>query len=130
MRSVVERAVATYIRAASERDPSTRAALLEACFAADGRLVTRSREFRGRAAVAEVFTRFLSDPDVLNVRVVSAVDAGETTFRFQSVVERRDGTRLEFFDAGEVDSAGQIAVVFTFSGPLAQRAGQPERAVD
>lgn len=118
MRSLVETAVNQYIRAAGERDANERAALLEACFAVDGRLVTRTREFRGRAAVAELFARFLADPDVLSVRVASAVDTGETTFRFSSVVERRDGTRLEFFDAGEVDATGRISSVFTFSGPL------------
>jgi hypothetical protein len=118
MRNSVEIAVDSYIRAVSERDPEARAAMLEACFAADGRVVSRSREIRGRAALADVITRFLADPQLLRVRVVSAIDAGETTFRFRSVVERRDGTNLEFFDAGEVDASGRISLVLTFAGPL------------
>jgi len=118
MRSVVEKAVDTYIRASSERDPEARAAMLEACFAADGRIVTRSREIRGRAALADEIAKLLADPRLLRIRVLSAIDAGETTFRFRSVVERRDGTTLEFHDAGEVDAAGRISLLLTFAGPL------------
>ena len=122
MRSVVETAVDSYIRAASERDPEARAALIEACFAADGRIVSRSREIRGRAALADEIARLLADPQLLRIRVVSAIDAGETTFRFRSVVERRDGTTLEFFDAGEVDATGRISLLLTFAGSLAPAA--------
>jgi hypothetical protein len=42
MATLVELAVDTYIRAWRERDPVVRATLLEACFAADGRFVTRA----------------------------------------------------------------------------------------
>jgi hypothetical protein len=118
MRSNVEAAVNTYIRAATERDPEARAALIEACFAPDGRLVSRNREIRGRAALADEISRFLADPQLLRVRVVSAIDAGGTTFRFRSVVERRDGANREFFDAGEVDATGRISLLLTFAGPL------------
>jgi hypothetical protein len=45
-------AVETYVRAWQERDPDARARLLEQCFAADGRFVTRGRVFQGRAALA------------------------------------------------------------------------------
>jgi hypothetical protein len=48
MPNLVETAVRTYIRAWSERDRAVRAALIEECFAADGRFVTRSRLLRGR----------------------------------------------------------------------------------
>src|SRR5260221_13464225 len=61
MRSGVEAAVETYIRAASERDPEARAALLEACFAADGRIVSRRREIRGRAALADEIAKLLAE---------------------------------------------------------------------
>jgi hypothetical protein len=93
--------------------------LLEACFADDGRLVSRSREIRGRAALAEFLTPFLADPDLLRIRVLSVIDAGRTTFRFRSVAERRDGTRFESFDAGEIDGDGRISLILTFAGPLA-----------
>jgi hypothetical protein len=118
MRSKVEIAVDTYIRAASERDPEARAALLETCFAADGRIVSRSREVRGRAALADEIARLLADPQLVRIRILSAIDAGDTTFRFRSIVERRDGKNLEFFDAGEVDASGRISLVLTFAGPL------------
>jgi hypothetical protein len=118
MRSIVEAAVDTYIRASSERDPEARAAMLEACFAADGRMVSRSCEIRGRTALADEIARYLADPQLLKFRVLSAIDAGDTTFRFQSVLERRDGTKLEFLDAGEVDASGRISLLLTFAGPL------------
>jgi hypothetical protein len=117
MSSTAETAVNTYIRAASERDSVTRAALLEACFAADGRLVSRGREIRGRAALADEFARLLADPELLAIRVV-AVETGATTFRLRSVVERRNAANLEFFDAGEVDATGRISLILTFAGPL------------
>ena len=119
MVSAVQDAVRAYIRAGGETDAAARAQLLEACFAEDGRIVARRREIRGRAALADELTRLHADPEFVRFRLMSAVDAEGTTFRFRSGVERRDGTLLEFFDAGQVDSTGRIALVFTFAGPLA-----------
>jgi len=118
MPSGVEVAVNTYIRMWTERDPVVRATMLEACFAADGRVVTQHREIRGRTALAAFVTRFLDDPELVGVRVTSAVDAKGTTFRFHSVVERRGGRVLENFDAGQINADGRIALLLTFSGPL------------
>jgi hypothetical protein len=39
------------------------------------------------------------------------------------VVERRDGTSLEFFDAGEIDADGRISLLLTFDGPLDDAGG-------
>jgi len=119
MPSPVEIAVDTYIRIFSERDPAVRAALIEACFALDVRMVTRSREIRGRAAFALEVDHFFQDQQLRRVLITSVVDAQGTTFRFRSAVERRDGTRLEFFDAGEIDASGQISLILSFAGPLA-----------
>ena len=118
MATAVEVAVDTYIRAWSETDGEARAKMIEACFAADGRIVMRGREVRGRAALAEEMKRILADPELSQIRVISAVDARGTTFRFRAVVERRDGARLESFDAGEIDAEGRISVLLTFAGPL------------
>ncbi|MGK3966891.1 hypothetical protein WMF38_22290 [Sorangium sp. So ce118] len=118
MGTIVEAAVKTYIDAASERDPGKRAAMLEACFAVDGRVVSGSREIRGRAALADEIAKLLADPLLVRVRVLSVLDTGNTTFRFRSVVERSDGKNLEFFDAGEVDATGRISLLLTFAGPL------------
>lgn len=125
MREPVEIAVQTYIRAASEPDPALRAQLLELCFAQEGRFVTRSREIRGRAGVAAMLTRVHADPQLLRVRLLSVVDATGTIFRFRSLVENRDGTSNEFFDAGEIDADGRISLLLTFAGPLAE-AGDEE----
>jgi hypothetical protein len=112
-------AVERYIRAACERDPVARAALLESCFAVDGRLVTTSREFRGRAAVVEMLARFHASPEPPRIRVTSAVDVRGTIFRFRSAVDLPGGTTQEFFDAGELDADGRIHLIVTFAGPLA-----------
>ena len=116
--SAVEVAVDTYIRMWSEPDPAVRATMLDACFAADGRMITHGREIRGRVAFAELVTTLLADPQLLRIRVVSAVDAKGTTFRFRAVVERRDGSILESFDAGQIDADGRISLLLTFAGPL------------
>jgi hypothetical protein len=74
-------------------------------------------------------TRFLADPQWLRVRLISAVDAQGTTFRYRAVAERHDGSSVEAFDAGEIDSEGRIIVLLTFAGPLGEPrklSGQPE----
>ena len=118
MPSQVEIAVDTYIRANRERDPALRQQLIEACFAPDGRMVSRNRVVQGHAALAAELTRFISDPDVLGFRLVSVIDAVGNTFRYRSVAELRDGRSLEFFDAGEIDASGRITVLLLFAGPL------------
>ena len=118
MPTPVETAAHTYIRAAGERDPSERAKLLEACFAENGRFVTRSGVIRGRAAIDAMLARGLADPQFVGFRLATVVDAAGTTFRFRTIVERRDGTTLEFFDAGEIDADGRICTILVFSGPL------------
>jgi len=118
MRSPVEVAVDKYIRAWSERDPLARASLLEACFAAEGRIVQRSGETRGRAELADMVESFIADPQWPRVRITSAVDAVGTTFRFRASIDRHDGTSLDLFDAGEIDESGRIALILTFVDPL------------
>jgi len=119
MPSPVETAVRTYVRASGERDPAVRAKLIEACFAEDGRFVTRSGVIRGRAGVEAMIARSLADPQMLGFRMASVIDAAGTTFRYRSIVDRRDGTSIEFFDAGEIDADGRITTLLVFSGPLA-----------
>ncbi|HKO50851.1 MAG TPA: hypothetical protein VJV79_24240 [Polyangiaceae bacterium] len=125
----VEIAVLTYIRAASERDPALRAQLLEACFAQEGRFLTRSREIRGRPGVAEMFARAHADPRLFRIRLLSVVDATGAIFRFRSLIEYHDGTSDEFFDAGEIDADGKISLLLTFAGPLAEATDEPGRSL-
>ena len=66
-----------------------------------------------------MITRFLANPQLLGIRLLSEIDAGETTFRFRSAAELRDGTLLESLDTGEIDAEGKIALILTFAGPLA-----------
>lgn len=123
--AAVRETVATYISACSERDPQLRGQLLEQCFAEEGRLVSRSRELRGRAALAEMLAQFHANPRLLRVRAASGIDAGITTFRFRAVAELRDGTLLESSDAGEVNAEGKISLILTFAGPLAELGEAP-----
>ena len=92
--------------------------MIDSCFASDARMVTRSREIRGRVALAAMLDRFLADPQLLRIRLISAIDARGTTFRYRAVADFRDGTSAESFDAGEVDKNGQISLILTFAGPL------------
>jgi hypothetical protein len=119
MSESIASAVESYVRAATERDPELRAKLLETCFAEQGRFLTRSREMRGRVAVAAMLTRFHEDPRRPSIRLLGAVDATGRIFRFRSLVEHQDGRTDEFFDAGEIDSDGKICLLMSFSGPLA-----------
>jgi hypothetical protein len=120
MPSAVRTAVDTYVRAWSERDPAARAALLQACFAVNGRFVTRGREVRGRAALAEEMARLHADPRLLGIRVIGAIDAGVTTFRLRAVADMTDGTTPENLEVGEIDADGRIALVLTFTGPFGE----------
>lgn len=120
MPSSVQFAVSTYIRAVCKCDREARGALFDACLADDVRMVTRGREIRGRAQIAEELNRFLADPQLLRVRVTSAVDTGEKTFRYRAVADFRNGMSAEAFDAGEVDETGRIALILTFAGPLGE----------
>jgi hypothetical protein len=121
MPSAVEISVNKYIQASMERDPAVRARLIEESFAEDCRIIARQSEIRGRAALVESIGRFLSDPEVLGFRVVSDIDAGSRTYRFRSVVLRRDGRELTFLDTGVLDESGRIVLQLTFAGPLADR---------
>jgi hypothetical protein len=118
MPNAVELAVSAYVQACTGRDPIVRARLLESCLAADVRMVTRSREIRGRAALVEELERSLVDPRLLRIRMISAIDALGTTFRYRALAEFRDGTSAEAFDAGEIDAEGRISLLLTFAGPL------------
>ena len=114
--SPTEIAARTYVAAWQEPDPAARARMIEACFAEDGRIVTRSREIRGRAALAAEMDAVFADPRGLSVRLASAIDADGSTFRFRGLAVQRDGTILpEAFgvDQAGVEGLGQDGAVTT-----------------
>jgi hypothetical protein len=130
MASPIETTIETYIKAWSERDPAVRAQLIEACFAADGRLVTHGRDIVGRAAFAEMITNFQARQDFRKIRLTSAIDAGPSAFRFSGVIDFPDGsTSVETFDSGVIDASGRISLLLTFAGPLAPATPLPARIV-
>jgi hypothetical protein len=117
MPTPTEIAAQTYVAAWQEPDPAARARLIEACFAADGRIVSRGAVIRGRAALAAAIDGFIADPRGLRPRLPSAIDVQGPLFRFRALVEDRDGrVILDGFDAAEVDADGRITVLLTF-GP-------------
>jgi hypothetical protein len=117
MPTPTEIAAQTYIAAWQQPDAAARVRLIDACFAADGRIVAPGSVIRGRGGLAKAIDDFLSDPRGLSARLVGAIDAQGPMFRFHSVVEDRDG-RIVFhgFDAGETDASGRITVLLAFSG--------------
>jgi hypothetical protein len=121
MANAIETAVRTYAAAFTEPDHAARAKMLEACWAEDGQLVTRSRVIRGRAALAAEMDRLAADPRGLAPKFTTAIDAQGTTFRFRATTATRDGgTFGEVHDAGMVDADGRIALILTFAGPLVE----------
>lgn len=126
MANTIEATITTYIRAFTERDPAARAALIESCFAADGRLIGTAREIRGRAELDAMMARIANDPRWRCIRLTSAIDVRDRAFRMSGVVERHDGTTAESFDAGVVNAAGQIELLMTFVGPLSPPAEPAE----
>jgi hypothetical protein len=118
-----EVAAQTFVKAWQEPDPAARARLIEACFADDGRIVSRGAVIHGRAGLATAMNEFFADPRGLSARLVGGIDAQGQLFRFRSAVEDRDG-RVVFdgFDAAEVDAEGRIKVLLTF-GPAAALLG-------
>jgi hypothetical protein len=120
MSTPVEIAARTYVAAWQEPDRDARVRLVEACWAEDGRLVTGGREFRGREALLAMMDALFADPRGPRVKLVSAIDARGTIFRFRAVAVDADGTvSPESFDAGEVGADGRIEHILTFTGPLA-----------
>jgi hypothetical protein len=115
--SPTEIAAQTYVAAWQEPDPAARARLIEACFAVDGRIVSRGAVIRGRTALAAAIADLRADPRGLSARLASAIDVQGPIFRLRAVVEDRDG-RVVFdgFDAAEVDADGRIVVLLAF-GP-------------
>jgi hypothetical protein len=113
----VELAVDTYIAAARERRSEERVALLDQCWAENGRFITRSGEIRGRVEMNAMIGRFHADPNNVAIRI-NAIDARARSFRFSVTTDRKDGSTLEVFDAGMIDDAGQITLILTFAGPL------------
>lgn len=119
MTQPIEVAVDTYVRAWNERDRAVRQMMIDECFAADGRFVTQSKEYKGRAALEELMTKMIAEPEYLGVRLTSVIDARGTAFRFRAVADTRNGVSLEQLEVGEVNSKGRISLILTFTGPLA-----------
>jgi hypothetical protein len=119
MSSSTEAAVRTYAAAWDEPDAEKRARMIEDCFAADGRIATSGAGICGRDALAAAISEFRADPRGQTVRIEGAIDVQGRKFRIHTVVEQRDGSKTAFFDAGEVNADGRIAMLITFREPPA-----------
>lgn len=117
MTAQTEAAARMYAAAWEEPDAGKRARMIEDCFAADGRIATSGDGIRGRAALAAAISELREDPRGLAVRLLEPIDVQGRKFRLRSVVEQRDGSATQFFDAGEVDADGRIAILITFREP-------------
>ena len=122
-----ELAVRRYIDAWFERDRARRDPLIEACFAADGRITIGDRVMRGRAELAAAIEAFQLDPRGLSATLTSPIEAGGAMFRFRALFTHPDGQRhSELIDIGEVDGDGRIATLYTFVEPIAEGAAAPD----
>jgi hypothetical protein len=121
--SGAELAARRYIDAWLEPDRDQRAALLEMCFAVDGRISVLGKPLRSRAELAAAIAAFRVDPRKLVAAMTSAIEAGATSFRFRARFTFPDGRlHSELVDVGEIDDDGRIAALHTFADPL----GAPE----
>lgn len=124
-----ELAARRYIDAWLDSDRERRTQLIEACFAADGRIVFGGQVIRGRAELAAAIDAFRIDPRTLSARLTSPVEAAGPMFRFRARFEHPDGRRhSELIDIGEVDGDGRIAALYTFVEPLAEGAAPADEA--
>jgi hypothetical protein len=99
-------------------DRDARRALLDACWAADGRIVARGMTIRGREAVWASMEGFFANLNGRKNRLTSEIDANDNSFRFRAALDNPDGASLEVHDIGEIDADGRIVVIYTFNGPL------------
>jgi hypothetical protein len=117
--SGAEIAARRYIDAWFEPDHDRRAALLEMCFAVDGRLSVLGKALRSRAELAAAIDAFQVDPRKLVAAMTSAIEAGATSFRFRARFSFSDGRlHSELVDVGEIGGDGRIAALYTFADPL------------
>ena len=108
-----------YVDLWAERDPVARRTQLDACFAVTGRLVTRTRTFRGTGEIAAMVDAALADPRGLSAGRTTAIEAAGTAFRFATIGAFADGSQAFVGeDAGEIDGDGRIAVLYAFAGRL------------
>jgi hypothetical protein len=115
-----ELAVRRYIAAWQARDREARLALLEACFAIDGRTSMSGQTVEGRAALDEAIEAMYADPQGAMVHLTGAIDAAGPAFRFRASVVYADGSMGgEFMNMGEIDAEGRIVALYTFVEPLA-----------
>ncbi len=117
--STAELAARRYIEAWLEPDRDRRAALLEACFAVDGRISVFGKPLRGRTELAAMIDAFQIDPRKPAAALTSPIEAGQTSFRFRARFTFPDGRlHAELVDIGEIDGDGRIAALYTFADPL------------
>ncbi|CAN5858767.1 hypothetical protein BH11MYX2_BH11MYX2_05800 [soil metagenome] len=118
MSNAVEIAIELYAAAFQEPDAARRAALLEKCWAEDGRFVTGARVVRGREALSAEMARFANDPRGGRINMLAPVDVQGNLFRLRANAVYPDGTvSPESFDAGELGADGRILTILTFRGP-------------
>lgn len=118
MSSVAEIAFESYVASWQERDAALRLALLEKCWAADGRFVTGGTVVRGREALCAYQDKFANDPREAKIQMIAPPDVQGKLFRLRAHAVFSDGTvSPESFEAGELDADGRIQTILTFKGP-------------
>jgi hypothetical protein len=122
MPSPAETAALTYIEAWQESDAVARARLIDACFAADGRVVSPGGLIRGRTALASSISDFLARGWAAHL--ASAIDVQGVLVRFRAIAKDSNGAIVfDGFESAEIDADGRISVLLAFGGapPLDER---------
>jgi catechol 2,3-dioxygenase-like lactoylglutathione lyase family enzyme len=111
----VEALVRTYVAAWNENDPVRRAALLDACWNANGVIRIGERRLDGRAEVDAAIASFRARCPHDVARLTGAIQTCGEWIRFAGEVVRPDGTSYSrITDFGEIGADGRLLRIVTF----------------
>ena len=121
--SDLERTIDTYLAAYSEADETTRSALVEQAFAADGELIDPPIDGRGHQGVSDMMAAVQGHYADHTFKRVSGVDEHHGYARYAWELLAPDGTTaLTGLDIAEVGEDGRLVRVVGFLGPLPEAA--------
>jgi len=120
---VVRRAIAGYVSAWNEDDPDALARTLEACWAADGVILSNAETIEGRDGLFRRIRDFRRERPGERGLLLGEPEIHHGWFRFHAVVQRPDGARYSHaLDIGEVGADGRIVRIVTFFGAASEGA--------
>lgn len=111
----VERAVLGYVAAWNEDNPDKLAAILEACWAEQGMVISNYETVVGRRGLYERILAFRRANPGSRGYLTSNIEHHHDIFRFTAITVKPDGRCYSpALDVGELDASGRIERIVTF----------------